>query len=166
MAKKTSRSRNVSRLAHTSPGLIPEKTLQKQQYLAAESDENGRVVYMVLYHSVHGERYRDWNGRDLWKEALTLLGRSIRREHGLIWLGGTKVVSALPWPYNPEPKLAVGAIHGDLYAVACGLVDNRIVLRCPRGLSLIWPRLASRSLCWRPRRCTQRHRQSTAPESV
>ena len=77
------------------------------QYLTAESDENGRVVYMVLYHSVHGERYRDWNGRDLWKEALTFLGRSIRREHGLIWLDGTKVVSALPWPYKPEPKLKI-----------------------------------------------------------
>jgi len=52
--------------------LDPRKDLTEQiaarlvQYLAAESDENGRVVYMVLYHSVHGERYRDWNGRDLW----------------------------------------------------------------------------------------------------
>jgi hypothetical protein len=76
------------------------------QYLAAESDENGRVLYMVLYHNVHGERYRNWNGRDLWAEALKYLRGSIRREHGLIWLDcETNVVSSLPWPYKPEPKL-------------------------------------------------------------
>jgi hypothetical protein len=95
--------------------LDPRKDLTEQiaarivQYVAAESDENGRVVYMVLYHSVHGERFRDWNGRDLWKEALNFLGRSIHREHGLIWLDGTKVVSTLPWPYKykTEPKLKI-----------------------------------------------------------
>ena len=43
--------------------LDPQKDLTKQmtarivQYLTAESDENGRVVYMVLYHGAHGERY-------------------------------------------------------------------------------------------------------------
>jgi hypothetical protein len=76
------------------------------QHLAAESDENGRVVYMVLYYSIHGERYRNWNGRDLWAEALKYLGGSIHRKRGLIWLDReTTVVSSLTWPYKPEPKL-------------------------------------------------------------
>jgi hypothetical protein len=91
--------------------LDPRRDLTEQiaarivQYLAAESDESGRVVYMVLYHSVHGERYRDWNGRDLWAEALKYLAPSIRRECGFIWLDcETTVVCSLPWPYKPEPK--------------------------------------------------------------
>jgi hypothetical protein len=70
----------------------------------SESDGDGRVVYMVLYHSVHGERYRNWDGRDLWVEALEYLGRSIRRVHGLIWLDRARMVPDLPSPYKPIPK--------------------------------------------------------------
>jgi hypothetical protein len=90
--------------------LDPRKDLRKQvaarivQYLAAESDESGRVVYMVLYYSVHGERYRNWNNRDLWAEALEYLGRSIRRAHGLLWLDRARMVPDLPSPYKPLPK--------------------------------------------------------------
>ena len=90
--------------------LDPRKDLTKQiaarivQYLTAESDENGHVVYMVMYHSIHGERYRDWNGRDLWAEALEYLGRSIRRKHRFIWLDIRKKVPDLPPPYKPLPK--------------------------------------------------------------
>jgi hypothetical protein len=86
---------------------LPEQIAARiVQYLAAESDEKGRVLYMVLNHNVHGERYRNWNGRDLWAEALKYLRGSIRREHGLIWLDcETNVVSSLPWPDKAEPKL-------------------------------------------------------------
>jgi hypothetical protein len=55
---------------------------------------------MTLYHSLHGERYRDWNGRwnghDLWREALDYLGRAVRREHGLIWLDDETKVRSCP----------------------------------------------------------------------
>jgi hypothetical protein len=90
--------------------LDPRKDLTKQvaarivQYLAAESDETGRAVYMVLYHSVHGERYRNWRGRDLWAEALQYLGSSIRRTNGLIWLDEKRMIPDLPSPYKPLPK--------------------------------------------------------------
>jgi hypothetical protein len=75
------------------------------QFLCAESDEDGRVVYMRMYHRLHGNRYRDRKGEDVWAEALKYLGRAIRRKNGLIWLDGTKVVPDLPPPYKPLPKL-------------------------------------------------------------
>jgi hypothetical protein len=75
------------------------------QYLAAERDESGRVAYMVLYHSVYGERYRNWNGRDLWAQALESLGRSIRRKHGFIWLDSRKKVPDLPSPYKAAAQI-------------------------------------------------------------
>jgi hypothetical protein len=56
-----------------------------------------------FYHSVQGERHRNWNGRDLWKEALEYLARSICRAHGLIWIDRTKMVPDLPSPYKPLP---------------------------------------------------------------
>ena len=92
--------------------LDPRRDLTEQiaarivRYLAAESAENGRVEYMVLYHSVHGERHRNWNGRDLWKEALEYRARSICRAHGLIWIDRTKMVPDLPSPYKPLPKFS------------------------------------------------------------
>ena len=48
--------------------LDPPKDLKKQmasriiQFLCAESDEDGRVGCMRMYHSLHGNRYRDRNG--------------------------------------------------------------------------------------------------------
>ena len=75
------------------------------QYLAAESDENGRGVYMTIYHSLHGNRYRDRHGQDLWAEALTYLGRAVRHENGFIWLDQeARLISVLPPPYKPAPK--------------------------------------------------------------
>lgn len=86
--------------------LNPKKDFVKQiasrivQYLAAEGY---RVRYMCLYHSLHGTRYRDFDGRDIWLEALLLLGIAVRRQHGFIWLDReTRLVSKLPWPYTPE----------------------------------------------------------------
>jgi hypothetical protein len=63
---------------------------------------------MVLYHSVHGERYRNWNGRDLWAEALKYLAGSIRHKHGFMWIDSTKVIPDLPSAYKPMPKLTPG----------------------------------------------------------
>ena len=91
--------------------LDPRKDMNKQiasrivQYIAAHGDENGRVVYMDMYHSLHGARYRDWIGHDLWAGALRYLGRAVRRKHGFIWLDrGTKLISDLPSPYKPMSK--------------------------------------------------------------
>jgi hypothetical protein len=74
------------------------------QFLCAESDEDGRVVYMRMYHSLHGGRYRDRNGEDVWAEALKYLGRAIRRKHGLMWIDRSRMVPDLPSPYKPLPK--------------------------------------------------------------
>lgn len=74
------------------------------QFLCAESDEDGRVVYMRMYHSLHGSRYRDRNGEDVWAEALKYLGRAIRRKRGLISMDGKRMVPDLPTPYKPAPK--------------------------------------------------------------
>jgi hypothetical protein len=74
------------------------------QYISAESDEVGRVGYMRMYHSLHGNRYRNVRGRDLWVEALNYLGRSVCRRHGLIWLNEKRTVPDLPSPYKPLPK--------------------------------------------------------------
>jgi hypothetical protein len=90
--------------------LDPGKDLKKQmasrmvQFLCAESDEDGRVVYMRMYHSLHGNRYRDRNGKDVWAEALKYLGRAIRRKHGFICLDSRKKVPDLPPAYKPPPK--------------------------------------------------------------
>jgi hypothetical protein len=90
--------------------LDPRKDLKKEmasrmvQFLCAESDEDGRVVYMKMYHSLHGNRYRNLRGEDVWAEALKYLGRAVRRKHGLIWLDSKRVVPDLPSPYKPLPK--------------------------------------------------------------
>jgi hypothetical protein len=90
--------------------LDPGKDLEKQmasrmvQYLCAESDEDGRVIYMRMYHSLYGNRYRDRNGANLWAEAPKYLGRTIRRKNGLMWLNRTKLVPDLPPPFKPIPK--------------------------------------------------------------
>ena len=50
----------------------PNKDMKKQvasrivQYIAAHGDESGRVAYMAMYHSLHGSRYCDRDGHDLW----------------------------------------------------------------------------------------------------
>ena len=91
--------------------LDPRNDLNRQiasrivQYISAESDEVGRVRYMRMYHSLHGNRYRNVRGRDLWAEALKYLGRSVCRKPGLIWLNEKRVVPDLPSPYKPLPKL-------------------------------------------------------------
>jgi hypothetical protein len=91
--------------------LDPRKDMKKQiasrivQYIAANDEENGQVVYMVMYHSLHGNRYRDRDGHDLWGEALRYLGRAVRRGHGCVWLDReTRLISDLPSPYKPLPK--------------------------------------------------------------
>jgi len=92
--------------------LDPGKDLKKQmasrmvQFLCAESDEDGCVIYMRMYHSLHGNRDRDRNGEDLWAEALKYLGRAIRRKHGLMWIDGKRMVPDLPSPYKPMPKFS------------------------------------------------------------
>jgi hypothetical protein len=91
--------------------LDPRKDLKTQmasrmvQFLCAESDEDGRVVYMLMYHSLHGNRYRDRNGEDIWAEALKCLDGVVRRKHGFIWLDNKRVVPDLPSPYKPLPKI-------------------------------------------------------------
>jgi hypothetical protein len=74
--------------ARLDPRKDPEQQIASRivQYISVESDEDGRVVYMTMYHSLHGNRYRNVRGRDLWAEALRYLGRSVGRKHGLIWL--------------------------------------------------------------------------------
>jgi hypothetical protein len=87
------------------------KDLEKQiasrivQYICAESGEDGRAIYMAMYHSLHGNRYRSVHGRDLWAEALKYLSRTVCRKHGLIWLDTKRFVPDLPPPYKPPPKL-------------------------------------------------------------
>src|ERR1700730_5095310 len=77
--------------------LDPREDLKKQmasrmvQFLCAESNENGRAVYMRMYHSLHGSRYRDRNGEDLWAQTLKYLGRAIRRKHGFICIDRTRM---------------------------------------------------------------------------
>jgi hypothetical protein len=56
----------------------------------------------MLACTVHG--YRERNGHDLLREALDYLGRTVRREHGLIWLDHEVKVAALPSPFKPAPK--------------------------------------------------------------
>jgi hypothetical protein len=91
--------------------LDPSRDMKKQiaarivQFIAAHHDGDGRVVYMAMYQSLHGARYRNWNNYDLWAEALRYLGRAVRRNHGFIWLDrGTRLISDLPSPYKPLPK--------------------------------------------------------------
>ena len=60
---------------------------------------------MRMYHSLHGNRYRDRNGKDVWADALKYLGGAIRRKHGLIWIDGQTMVPDLPSPYKPIPKM-------------------------------------------------------------
>lgn len=59
---------------------------------------------MRMYHSLHGGRYRDRNGEDVWAEALKYLGRAIRRKHGLMWIDRARMVPDLPSPYKPLLK--------------------------------------------------------------
>jgi hypothetical protein len=90
--------------------LDPRRDLKKQmasrivQFICAESNEDGRVVYMKMYHSLHGNRYRKVRGRDLWAEALKYLSRAVCRKHGLIWLDQKRLVPDLPAPYKSAPK--------------------------------------------------------------
>jgi hypothetical protein len=90
--------------------LDPTKDLKKQmaarivQFLCAESDGDGRVIYMKMYHSLHGNRYRDRNGEDVWAEALKYLRQAICRKHGFIWIDRTEIVPDLPSPYKLVPK--------------------------------------------------------------
>jgi hypothetical protein len=90
--------------------LDSRRDLEKQmasrivQYICAESDEDGRVTYMAMYHSLHGNRYRNVRGRDLWDEALKYLSRTVCRKHGLIWLDTKRFVPDLPPPYKPVRK--------------------------------------------------------------
>jgi hypothetical protein len=60
---------------------------------------------MTLYKNLHASRCRNCAGRDVWQEALTYLGKAVRRKNGNIWLKQeTKRLSKLPWPYERIDK--------------------------------------------------------------
>jgi hypothetical protein len=62
--------------ARLDPGKYPEQQIASRivQYVSAESDEDGRVGYMKMYHSLHGNRYRNVRGRDLWVGGVEVFG--------------------------------------------------------------------------------------------
>jgi hypothetical protein len=78
--------------------------LETADFLAARYRE---AVTHARPVSLHGNRYRDRNGEDLWAEALKYLGRAIRRKHGLIWIDKARMVPNFPWPYKPLPKFTL-----------------------------------------------------------